>query len=358
MELQPGQVNWARVNPLPAPGVVRMWILHALGGGASFVATYRYRHPRFGSELYHDGIVGTDGVSLTQGGREFVEAIADVRRLRSEAQAGAAPPPVLRARRTALVWSHDVLWDLEGHRETVRWDSWRHRSVFAAAVKSTAAPLDFVAPEADLTGYAFAVAPAHQLVDAALLRRWRAFAERGGHLVLSCRTGQKDPRGQLPEAAWAAGVADLIGARFRGFDALPEGVAGSVRAGARTHAWSTWADLLDPEPGTEVLASYSDQFYAGAAAAVRRALGAGSVTYVGVESEEGALERELVRDVYRRAGVAIEDLPRGAYLEWRDGLWVGVNYGNDPVSFPVHPGSRVLLGRNPLPPADALVWRP
>jgi beta-galactosidase len=64
-----------------------------------------------------------------------------------------------------------------------------------------------------------------------------------------------------------------------------------------------------------------------------------------------------VRDVYRRAGVPVEDLPRGAYLEWREGLRVGVNYGNDPVTFPVPRDSRILLGRNPLPPAQVLVWK-
>ncbi len=358
MELQPGQVNWAAVNPRPAPGAVRMWILHALGGGASFVATYRYRQPRFGSELYHQGLVGPDGVTPSEGGREFAEAIADVRRLRAAATPDAPLPASLRARRTALVWSHDVMWDLENHRETSRWDTWRHRRLYSAAIRSTGAPLDFVSPEDDLSQYAVVVAPAHQLVDDALLARWRRYVEGGGHLVLTCRTGQKDLRGQLPEAPWAAGVGELTGARVRGFDVLPEGVGGRVRRGAATHEWSTWADLLEPRPGTEVLATYADQFYAGTAAAVRRRVGKGSVTYVGVETEDGALERELVRDVYRRAGVAILDLPPGAYLDWRAGLWVGVNYGNQPVAFPVPPGAKVLLGRNPVPPARAVVYRP
>jgi beta-galactosidase len=143
----------------------------------------------------------------------------------------------------------------------------------------------------------------------------------------------------------------------RAFDTLPDGVAGAVRADGRTHAWSTWADLLDPAPGTNVLADYADQFYAGTAAAVTRRLGKGSVTYVGVETASGELERGLVRDVYRRAGVAIEDLPRGAYLEWREGLQVGVNYGNEPVAFPVPGDARILLGTNPVPPAQVLVFR-
>ncbi len=93
MELQPGQINWATTNPKPEPGAVRMWVWHAFGGGSSFLCTYRYRQPRFGSEMYHEGIVGLDGVTLSQGGREFVQAMqelrSDERRLRSNDHAAA-----------------------------------------------------------------------------------------------------------------------------------------------------------------------------------------------------------------------------------------------------------------------------
>ena len=154
--------------------------------------------------------------------------------------------------------------------------------------------------------------PASRLAESALVEKWRLYAEAGGHLVLSCRTGQKDSRGQLPEGPWVGSVSALIGARVRTFDTLPDGGAGTVRGAGKTHTWSTWAHLLDPDPGTEVLASYADQFYAGTAAAVTRRLGKGSVTYVGVETAEGELE-------------------------------------------PVPPPARVLLGTNPLPPAQALV---
>ena len=71
MELQPGQVNWARINPQPEPGVVRMWLWHAFAGGLSFACNYRYRQPLYGSELYHYGIVRTDGVTPSPGGLQY-----------------------------------------------------------------------------------------------------------------------------------------------------------------------------------------------------------------------------------------------------------------------------------------------
>jgi beta-galactosidase len=121
--------------------------------------------------------------------------------------------------------------------------------------------------------------------------------------------------------------------------------------------WRAWADLLRPNPEATSLATYTDQFYAGASAAVTRRLGKGTVTYIGVETLDGILERGLVRQVYERARVPIEDLPRGVYVEWRDGFFVGVNYSASPVSLVTGKGSRILVGTNPLDPARGLVWK-
>ena len=54
-----------------------------------------------------------------------------------------------------------------------------------------------------------------------------------------------------------------------------------------------------------------------------------------------------MRQVYERAGVAIEDLPRGVYMEWRDGFFVGVNYSAAQVTLPIAKGSRMLGGGEP-----------
>jgi beta-galactosidase len=95
MELQPGQVNWGDVNPEPYPGAIRMWILHAFGSGAKMVCTYRYRQPLAGSELYHNGLAGTDGVTPSAGGREYSQAMNEIRTLRGEYRPDGQMPPCL-----------------------------------------------------------------------------------------------------------------------------------------------------------------------------------------------------------------------------------------------------------------------
>ena len=132
---------------------------------------------------------------------------------------------------------------------------------------------------------------------------------------------------------------------------------GTVKAGDKTYPWNTWADVLSPKEGTEVLATYDDQFYKGKACAITRKYGKGSVTYIGVESKDGTLERDLVRTVYANAGVVIENLPKGVLIEWRDGFYVGVNYTDDSVILPIPASAKILIGENPLAPAQAVVWK-
>ncbi|NJK94640.1 MAG: hypothetical protein HC905_06695 [Bacteroidales bacterium] len=81
MELQPGQINWGRYNAQPLPGAVRMWIWHCFGLGDKFTCTYRFRQPIFGSEHYHKGIMETDGITVSRGGKEFVQAIGEIKEL-------------------------------------------------------------------------------------------------------------------------------------------------------------------------------------------------------------------------------------------------------------------------------------
>ncbi|MGC1548270.1 MAG: beta-galactosidase [Rhodanobacter sp.] len=357
MELQPGQVNWGEINPQPMPGAVSMWMWHTFASGASLLSTYRYRHPLRGSEMYHEGIVGTDGVTPSRTGREFVDTLHDIKALESQLDAKAKLPAPLAARYTGYLWSQDVFWDLEIQPQTTLWNSWAYRNTYTQVVKSTGAPMDFVAEDSDFNRYPFLIAPAYQMVSEALAQKWRRYVEQGGHLILTSRTGQKNAEGHFHEGPWAAPILDLIGDDVDGFDMLPPSATGQVTADGKTHDWHRWADILTPRPGTKVLATYSDHYYAGKAAATTRSLGKGTVTMIGVSTDDGALEREIVRSVYQRADVAIEDLPKGVFLDWRGGFYFMVNYNPQPFTPTLPAVVRIVHGQTPLAPAQTLIWK-
>jgi beta-galactosidase len=357
MELQPGQVNWGAVNPQLLPGTVHMWIMQAFGGGCSFLCTYRFRHPIKGSEMYHEGIVGNDGITLSAGGKEFVQAIREMKHLREAYDTAAKVPEDLAGRKTAILWSHEVMWDLDIQKQTLLWNTWKHRNNYTSAVKSAGAPMDFISEQDDFTDYPFLIAPAYQLADSVLAQKWKKYAEEGGHLILTCRTAQKDRNGHFYEAGWAAPIRSLIGADIDFFDMLVPDTFGTIQSGNKRFLWNTWGEVLSPYPGTEVLATYGDQFYAGKAAVITRTAGKGSVTFIGTASADGLLERHIVRSVYERAGVTIEDLPRGVYQAWRDGFFIAVNYTDHPYPVKIPPGSSILIGSNPIQSAGAVIWK-
>ncbi|HML15419.1 MAG TPA: beta-galactosidase [Bryobacteraceae bacterium] len=357
MELQPGQVNWAPVNPWPLPGVIHAWILRAFAQGARLVCTYRYRQPLAGDELYHKTIVEPDGVTLAPGGREFAEAIHDVQMLRKIYRPGVAEPADYAGRRTGFLNSFENRWDIDNHKQTVRWDTAGHWMKYYRALKAMMAPVEVITEEKDFSRYKFLVAPSYQLVDRPLIERFRQYAENGGTLILTCRSAQKDRRGHIWESRWAEPIYDLIGAAIPKYDVLPEGRNGKVTAGGKTYDWGSWADILEPRPGTQVLASYADQFYKGSAAAVRHRLGRGQVVYIGVDSLHGDLETDLMSSIYSAAGVKPAQLPSNFMVDWRDGFWVATNFTDSNIPVPASTASRMLIGARTIPPGGVAVWQ-
>jgi beta-galactosidase len=356
MELQPGQVNWGDVNPLPYPGAIYLWIMRGFAQGAKTVCTYRFREPLSGSELYHYGLVGSDGITPTIGGQQYSQAIHDIASLRALYKPAAKPPATYAARRTGLLYNVENRWDMDNHKQTVRWDSMGHVLKYYRALKRLGCPVDVISESADFSAYPFLVAPAFQLLDEKLVERWTRYVQNGGHLVLTCRTGQKDRQGHLWEGPWAAPIRDLIGASIPAYDVLPSPFQAKVKAGDKLYDWAVWGDQLEPAAGTTTLAQYADQFYAGKCAATTRVLGKGTVTYIGVESLAGDFETDLLRGSFQQAGVQVENYDDQLFVDWRDGFWVATNFTSKDQPAPVPGSAKLLLGKRILPPAGVAVW--
>lgn len=123
-------------------------------------------------------------------------------------------------------------------------------------------------------------------------KKWTEYVEQGGNLVLTCRTGHKNRNGQLWETPFAAPIYDLIGSKIDFMTSpLPE-TPNHVLFDDIAYAWTSWGEILLPNNGTEVWGTYEDDFYKGSTAITFRRLGKGTVTYVGVDSQEGEMEKK------------------------------------------------------------------
>jgi beta-galactosidase len=356
MEIQPGPVNWGSYNPLLLPGTVRLWLYHSFAAGGKIACSYRFRQILYSSEQYHAGAILTDGVTPSEGGKDYMQFIKEIAGLRKQFKSGTKVPEKLAARSTALVWNLENYWSIDRQKQTNQWNTWDYPVKFLKTARSLGAPVDVVKETADLSKYNFVIVPAYEMVDAALVKKWNDYAANGGHLIITCRTGTKDRRGHFWEGEIAAPISGLIGAHVTATDMLSPYSKGDLLMNANHYAWNNWADLLTPDANTTVPAIYNDQFYKGKAAVVKHRIGKGDVTYIGVDTDDAKLEKDLLKKIYTDAGATTEDYPPGVFVYWRDGFYTALNYSSDNYTVTVPDNAKILIGEKTLKPAGVLVW--
>jgi len=357
MELQPGQVNWGSINPQPLPGAIRMWLWHVFAGGSKFTCSYRFRAPLYGYEQYHYGMVGTDGVTPTPGGLEFSQFIHEIQMLRKKYDAKTQLPKPYLQRKTGILINTDNVQGINLNKQTTEWNTQDHFLKYYKAVKSFGAPVDFVRDTTNFANYPVLVVPAYEMIDQQMIDKLTVYAENGGNLVLSCRSGIMDRNGHLWEAKFYQPMWKLFGTEVESYDLLMPHSPGKIKFNNQEFAWTSWGDLLKPFAGTETLATFEGDFYAGTPAIVFHKLGKGTVTYIGVDSQSGDLERQVLTKLYKQQGIPVENYPEGIMVEYRDGFGIAVNYSDKIYEMNLPSNAEILIGTKSMKTADVLVWK-
>lgn len=379
MEQQPGQVNWAPSNPLPADGAVRLWTLQGIAHGAEMVSWFRWRAAVGAQETMHAGLLRHDGTP----DQAHVEAaaVADELGLVAVATEEDAPdgtprdmPPARDVRAAldagaeayarrrpavAILFDYEDLWAAEIQPHAHGFGYWQQVLAFYAPLRALGLEVDLVpkklasrrlatgggeegdAGGRDLAPYRVVIAPAMQIVDGDLAGRLRAWVEAGGRLLLGPRSGAKTTSLRAHPAA-PGPLRELVGARVTRVDGLRPGVTRTLRLDGHDEplSYGTWADLLDAEEGGEVLARYDEPAYQGAAAWVRRRHGAGEASLLGAALDPAAMTT-LLAPWLREAGLDPRPLPEGVR---RSGGW-WLNFGPE----------EVRIGQLVLPPYGAVL---
>ena len=357
MELQPGQVNWGSINPQPLPGSIRMWLWHVFAGGSKFTCTYRFRAPLYGFEQFHYGIVGTDGVTPTVGGTEFAQFIKEINTLRKIYDAKAILPKEYLGRKTGILFNADNVMGIELNKQTKEWNTIGHFLKYYKAAKSIGAPVDFVRDTTNFSNYPFLIVPAYQMIDQKMIDKLTLYAKNGGNLVLSCRSGIQNRQGHLWEAKFYEPMWNLIGSQIESYDLLMPQSPGIIKFNNQEFGWTSWGDLLKPNKETEIWGTYDGDFYSGTPAIISHNLGKGTVTYIGVDSKNGDLEKQVLRKLYQKQNAPIENYPEGIMVEYRDGFGIAVNYSDKIYNINLPESAKIIIGTKAIKTADVLVWK-
>lgn len=225
MEQQPGPVNWARFNPAPLPGMVRLWTLEAMAHGAEFTSYFRWRQAPFAQEQMHAGLLRPDSSDAEAAGE--ARAAADVIDQIGPQQCAKAP--------VALVFSYEAAW-ICGIQPQGR--SFRYLELaygWYSALRGFGIDIDIVSPDADLSGYSAVFVPTLPIIPDGFVSR---LSDLSCPVLIGPRSGSKSESFCISEGLPQANCANLSLSPSPASKACVTGLskpvmAGASRAGAR-----------------------------------------------------------------------------------------------------------------------------
>jgi beta-galactosidase len=349
MEQQPGPVNWAKFNPAPLPGMVRLWSWEAFAHGAGCVSYFRWRQAPFAQEQMHAGLNTPDN-RLDIGGSEAERVAQEIRAL-AEAKAdadGKVTTPV------ALVFDYDAKWLFEVQPQGADFHYPRFAVEYYSALRALGFDVDIVSTHAPLDGYKLIVVPPLPVVPDDLvqqLKRSRA------HIVLGPRTGSKTVDLQIPANLPPGPLASLMPARVWRVDSMRPNVtprvtfSGSAPSGYARH----WRDLLEIDTSREgqesmqVRAVFSD----GHPAYVKH----GAVHYLASFFDEASTHALFAR-IANEAGLAPTHLGDAVRVSRRGGLTWVFNYGPSTHQLAAEiPSDAFVIGSHAVEPQGVAAYR-
>lgn len=333
MEQQPGPVNWAPWNPVPKPGMVRLWTWEALAHGADVVSYFRWRQATFAQEQMHAGLnlAGLD--ELSPGGLEAQQVAREL------AEFGALPET--QKAQVALVFDYQSYWTtvIQPQGKDFRYDELCFR--WYEAARRLGLDVDFVRPGASLDGYDLVLVPCLTEVDEAARS---ALEKATGVVLIGARSGSRDRNFRIPENLPPGPLAELTGNRITQVSTLRPGISDAV-TGSVSGSAIRWREYM--VTGGQVLA----QFANGDAALTQN----NNAFYLACWADESLLT-STIKHVAGATDIRTIDLPNHIRLRRRGQYTYAFNYGDSGWAIPER--SDAVLGETVVPPQGLTVFKP
>ncbi len=330
MEQQPGPVNWARYNPAPLPGMVRLWTLEAMAHGAELVSYFRWRQAPFAQEQMHAGLLRPD--------RSDDVAVAEVRQAHGEiaalAQHGAAP-----VKQVALLFDYASDWITEIQPQGQGFRALKQSFAYYSALRRLGLNVDIVPPGRDLGGYAMVVVPCMPVISEGFAS---ALADFGGIVLIGPRSGSKTADFAIPPGLPPGPLQALLPIRIVRAESLRPGL--SQQSGA--HRVEHWLEHVE----TALQPLY--ETYDGRGLCYR----SGRYHYLAGCPDEALLDR-IMEQAVLAAGLAPQKLPEGVRIRRNGDLFFAFNYASSAVTLPLPDDAELLVGQAQLEAAGVAVWR-
>lgn len=300
---------WHPMSRTPFPGMIRAHAWQSISRGADVVVHFRWRTARVGAEQFWHGLHDHHGIP----GRrfhEFKQFAHEVNRLSATLDGTAVVNDV------AMLFSHEQHNAFKIQPQSDGFDYLDNFKQLHSAFLRLGVGTDVINWTADIDGYKVVVAPYLFLENAEVNAKLQRFAQAGGTVVLTTRTGVKNMHNVCGHLRLPGGLAELAGVEVEEYDPVGRDVQTLRFANADEHSCAQWCDILTPT-SAQVVAHYASEYFAGRAAITRNSYQRGSVYYIGsILSDTGY--QALFADLLRSAKLPyFENLPQGIEVSRR-----------------------------------------
>lgn len=305
MEQQPGPVNWARYNPAPMPGMVRLWTWEAFAHGAETVCYFRWRQAPFAQEQMHTGLLRPDGTAAPGLG-EVAQVAAE---LKNASEVGTT-----EVKKVAIVFDYASAWAWQIQPQGTDFDYFRLVFAFYRGLRSLGLSIDILPVDTkELNAYKLLVIPGLMTLEETLTQALNGFT---GTILFGPRSNSKttelaipaDPAPHLPGLDCRVGLVE----------SLPPSAPVPLEGGG---AFIHWAEEL--EGMSDVLLRRKD----GKPAVMH----AKHIRYVGGWPDDTAMKRILTA-ACEASGLAVTELPGALRVRETASHRFVFNYGSDPIT--------------------------
>ncbi|MBN2047301.1 MAG: beta-galactosidase [Anaerolineaceae bacterium] len=314
MEQQAGPTGGSMIGVTPRPGELRLWAYQAAARGADGIVFFRWRTCRNGAEEYWHGVLDHHG-EPTRRYAELAQMGQELKRF------GGALLDSMPVSKVAVLQSYDTRFAFQTQPINEQFSYKQHVQDVYRAFHQRNVGVDVIRETASLEGYQLVVLPAFYLLREDTAGRLAAFAEQGGVVLITGRSGVKDEYNGVVNQRLPGYLRKLCGARVEEYDSMAPDMRNQLRfahpdlADAPPVEIRLWEELIVPE-GAEVVAHYAEDYLAGEAAITINSVGKGKVIYAGVLGDT-ALYAAMMDWLLGLAGLQTQDAPEGVEITER-----------------------------------------
>jgi beta-galactosidase len=280
----------------PYDGQGRLFVYSHLASGANMVEYWHWHSIHYGQETYWKGVIGHDLLpnrfyaEVSKTAHELEKIGKSIVNLKINNKAA-----ILYSRDSEFALGHMPFKDGNAYQEVMRQ---MHKSCLRQNIG-----VDFVLAEnADFSGYSLLLVPPLYIADDVLLGKISDFVKKGGHVVMSVKSGFCDENAVVRHDMAPGPLRKATGFRYQEFSITTKDVAlknDPFGVGADNNKARSWIEYIVPETAKPV-AYYDHHEFGKYPAVTENIFGKGTLIY------EGCLLTDDIQSkiIARRASVA------------------------------------------------------